>query len=220
MFDNANCISGYLVYSPGLTTVTGTTLSTSPLCISFNEAIAQGRDKWTQTDFATRYVKMAQTCSSAYSIIINYGNALIRFRDSRIKLFQSISDDLLALLSKNNDYNQNLVTFQNKVSSFSTSVSTLQDLVNSKLTGLTISSNCSVIASDLFFVKNSLCTNFMGQAVKVGLCVSLLCVFMIGAMVTGYIFALRYSRIEKELHISPELEDSQNDSEASFDSSG
>lgn len=218
VFDNTNCTSAYLVYSPGVTTTTGTTLTTSPLCISFNEAIAQGREKWTQTDFGTRYVQIATKCNASYPIIINYGNALIRYRDSRIKLFQAITDDLASLLSNNNDYNQNLVTFKNKVSSFSTSVATLKDLVSSKLTGLSISSNCSVIASDLFFVKNSLCTNFMGQAVKIGLCVSLLCVLMIGAIITGYVFALRYSRIEKELHISPELEESQVDSEASIDS--
>lgn len=148
-------------------------------------------------------MQIAQACSASYPIIVNYGNALIRYRDSRIKLFQGLVDDLSDLLQTNTDYNQNLLSFKNKVSSFSTSVLTLKDLVSSKLTGLSITSNCTVIASDLFFVRNSLCTSFMGQAVKIGLCVSLLCVFMIGAIISGYIFALRYSRIEKEMHISP-----------------
>lgn len=83
VFDNANCPSTYNPYSPGTTIVTGITLTTTPLCISFNEAIAQGRDKWTQTDFGNRYVQIAQACNASYPIIINYGNALIRFRDSR-----------------------------------------------------------------------------------------------------------------------------------------
>jgi hypothetical protein len=183
VFANANCVSGYNVYSPGPTVTNGITLTATPLCISFNEAIAQGRDKWTQTDFGSRYVQIAQSCSASYPIIINYGNALIRYRDSRIKLFQAILDDLTSLQTLNSNFNQNLVTFEGKVSSFTTSVSSLQNLVNSQLAGLSVSSNCTVLASDIRFIYNS--------------------VLMIGAIVTEYIFALRYSKIEKEVLVAP-----------------
>lgn len=197
VFDNANCISAYNVYSPGVTVTNGITLTTTPLCISFNEAIAQGRDKWTQTDFGSRYVQIAQACAASYPIIINYGNALIRFRDSRIKLFQAIIDDITALQTLNTNFNTNLRSFTAKVNSFTTSVTTLQTLVNSKLSGIKVSTNCTVIGSDLNFVYNSFCVNFMAQTVNMGTCLALLSVLMVGAIITSYVFALRYSKIEK-----------------------
>lgn len=206
VFDNANCISAYNRYSPGTTTVNGITLTTTPLCISFNEAIAQGRDKWSQTDFGSRYVGIAQTCSASYPIIVNYGNALIRFRDSRIKLFQAILDDLTSLQTLNSNFNTNLQTFKGKVSSFTTSVTTLQNLVNSKLAGIQVSTNCTVLASELRFVYNSFCVNFMAQAVNMGTCLALLSVLIVGAIITEYVFALRYSKIEKEVLVAPELQ--------------
>lgn len=206
VFDNANCLSGYNVYSPGPTVVNGITLTTTPLCISFNEAIAQGRDPWSQTDFGSRYVQIAQRCSASYPIIVNYGNALIRFRDSRVKLFKAILNDLTSLQTLNSNFNANLQTFKNKVNSFTTSVTTLQNLVNSKLAGLKVSTNCTVLVSDLKFVYNSFCVNFMAQTVSMGTCLALLCVLMVGAIITQYVFALRYSRIEKEVLVAPELQ--------------
>ena len=58
------------------------------------------------------------------------GNALIKYRDSRINLFQSIMDDLTTLMSINNDFNNQILVFQTNVSNFYLNVTTLNTLVN------------------------------------------------------------------------------------------
>jgi hypothetical protein len=85
-------------------------------------------------------------------------------------------------------------------------VTTLQNLVNSKLAGIQVSTNCTVLASELRFVYNSFCVNFMAQAVNMGTCLALLSVLIVGAIITEYVFALRYSKIEKEVLVAPELQ--------------
>jgi len=134
-------------------------------------------------------------------------------------LFQAIIDDLTSLQTLNSNFNSNLQNFEGNVSSFATSVTTLQNLVDSQLSGLNVSTNCTVLASDLQFVYNSFCINFMASVVNMGTCLALLSVLMIGAIITEYIFALRYSKIEKESLVAPELhlEEELEESEASIE---
>lgn len=93
------------------------------------------------------------------------------------------------------------------MSSFTTSVLNLQTLVNSKLSGLSVTSNCSILSNNLKFVYNSFCVNFMSEIVKIATCLVLLCVLMIGAIISSYVFALRYSKMEKQVQIEPELDE-------------
>ncbi len=139
------------------------------LCISFNEKLSNAQSSsWTQSDFNRRYVQIRHSCPDAYDKIISYGSALINFRDSRINLFQSLKDQLSALLILNNNFNSNLIAYRVKLNAFYSTVSTLNNLITNKISGLLISANCTVIADNLRFSYNSLCVNFINKSVKVG----------------------------------------------------
>lgn len=47
----------------------------------------------------------------------------------------------------------------------------------------------------------------MSEIVKIATCLVLLCVLMIGAIISSYVFALRYSKMEKQVQIEPELDE-------------
>ena len=47
------------------------------------------------------------------------------------------------------------------------------------------------------YVNVAFCQNFMYKAVKVGICCIVLLILMIGGLLTGSVFAIRYGRIEK-----------------------
>lgn len=99
---------------------------------------------------------------------MRYANSLTNYRDSRINLYKSISDQLTSLLSTANTYNTNLTSFTSQVNGFFSAVSGLNNIVTNQLNGLTISANCSAIASSLRFFHNMYCVNFLGRTVKVG----------------------------------------------------
>jgi hypothetical protein len=49
---------------------------------------------WSESDFQLRYSKIKDKCPVAYENIISYGYHLIKFRDSRMRMFDSIKNDL------------------------------------------------------------------------------------------------------------------------------
>ncbi len=73
---------------------------------------------WTSSDFTKRYTQTRQSCPDAYQKILDYGYAIIRFRDSRINLFQGIHDELNSLYAKNIIFNKNITEFKDKVLGF------------------------------------------------------------------------------------------------------
>ena len=88
------------------------------------------------------------------------------------------------------------------MNTFFSSVATLNNLVTNQINGLTISANCTAIANSFRFFYNMYCVNYMNRSVKIGMlfyilvisCIALL-IIIIGAVVTGAIFGVRFQRI-------------------------
>ena len=87
--------------------------------------------------------------------------------------------------------------FQSNINNFLGNMSTLNGLINNKQSGLNISKNCSVIASNLKFVYNSFCVNTINYSYKLAIAFFIFGVIMIGAIITGSVFANRYAKVEK-----------------------
>lgn len=154
VYDQLNCTAGMSVYTPG-TLAQGTYLQTIPTCFSFNSKLQSASPSiWTQSDFNNRYVSIMVSCNTAYTNIMTQGFPIIRYRDSRINLYTSIGADLSALLANNNAYNNKMGVFTSNLTSFYTAVSTLNSLMNDQLSGLGVSSNCSVISSYMRYAYN------------------------------------------------------------------
>lgn len=121
---------------------------------------------------------------------------MINYRDSRINLFQGIKDSLITLKAKHVAFNSDMVGYKSRVDAFYSSVSTLNNLVTDKISGLLVSSDCRVISDYLKVTNNVLCKNTMAQVATLGICCVLLMCVMIGGIITASVFSVRYSRID------------------------
>ena len=177
----------------------GTGLSTTFVtCISFNEKLSTASPSiWSFSDFTMRYVQIRDAYPDAYNKIQYYGATLIAFRDSRINLFQAISDDLTSILTSNTDFNNQLTAFDGRVTQFYGAVSTLNNLITNTLDGLVLTSNCNSLADKMRFVYNVYCVNFMAQIVKLALCSLFILVLMFFGVIAGSRFGMMYAELEK-----------------------
>lgn len=197
VFDSLNCTDSTETTYVASTTANGEALSENHVtCISFNEKFASTYpNSWTQSDFRRRYIQTRQDCEAAYNAIISYGEALINFRDSRVNLYQAIQDDLDDLKSSNEAFNTLLDGFRSRVDQFYSSVSTLNNLITNEIDGLLVTSDCTIIKSNLLFTYNAFCVNFMDRIVTLGFCSIALAVLMIGGLVSANVFATRMARV-------------------------
>lgn len=135
VFDSTNCTynATETIYHATTSSTSGSTFaSTGTMCISLNEKYQnQSSNSWEVSDFANRYVSRRRCNNNveSYDKIMYYATSLANYRDSRTNLYQNIKDQLDALLTANNNFNNNLVTFTNNLNAFLTATSTLQSLV-------------------------------------------------------------------------------------------
>ncbi len=102
-------------------------------------------------------------------------------------------------------FNTNLNSYKSRVDNFYSSVSTLNNLVTDKISGLLVSSDCNVVGDYLKVTNNALCHNVMGQVVSMGICCVLLLFVMIGGIITASVFSARYARIDNTLKHSTRI---------------
>lgn len=149
---------------------------------------------WNFKDVKQRYQQVINDCP-AYDDILYYAVALLNYRDSRQNLFQGIKDQLTALKTRLTQFNSNLALYKNRVDTFYAAVSTLNNLVTDKISGLLVSSDCRVVKNHMMFTNNVFCKNSMSQISTLGICSILLLFMMIGGIITSSVFAMRYARI-------------------------
>ena len=73
-----------------------------------------------------------------------------------------------SILAVINTYNTNTTTFTGKLSNFYSANSGLGNAVTSQVNGLTVSSNCTIIADSIRFFYNIYCINLLNRTVKIG----------------------------------------------------
>ena len=198
VFDVANCSDPDAdIYKSTTDQANGLKFTTlKNLCLSFNEKLISSYSySWDQNDFTKRYQQIIHSCPDAVNDILRYGRVLINYRDSRINLFQGLKDSLSSLKAKHVKFNADLVSYKTRVDAFYSSVSTLNNLVTDKISGLLVSSDCRVISDYLKVTNNVLCKNVMAQVTTLGICCVLLMCVMIGGILTACTFSVRYSRI-------------------------
>ena len=94
-----------------------------------------------------------------------------------------------------NQFNSDLASYKGRVDAFYSAVSTLNNLVTDKISGLLVSSDCRVVSNHMKFTNNALCKNSMAQIALLGICSILLLFVMIGGIITTSVFSMRYARI-------------------------
>ena len=114
---------------------------------------------WDFINYKKRYQQVIHSCTGGYTNILRYGNTLLNYRDSRENLFQGLKDQLSFLLAKNQQFKTNLGLYKTRVDNFYSSVSTLNNLVTDKISGLLVSSDCRVVSDYLKFTNNVFCKN-------------------------------------------------------------
>ena len=72
------------------------------------------------------------------------------------------------MLILNAAYTTNMSTFNGEVNTFFSTVSALNNLVTNQINGLTISSDCRVIADSFRFFYNMYCVNYVNRSIKIG----------------------------------------------------
>jgi hypothetical protein len=102
---------------------------------------------------------------------------------------------LTTLLNLNTKFNNDLTGYKARVDTFYSSVSTLNNLVMDKISGLLVSSDCRVVHSQLKFTNNVFCKNLMAQVSALGICSIILMALLIGGILTASVFAIRYARV-------------------------
>ena len=122
-------------------------------------------------------------------------------------MFQSIKDDLTSLHTLNTEFNDEMDSFRGKVDQFYESVATLNNIVANQLDGLLVTSNCQTIGDAAKVTYNILCVNFMSEISKVVLCVLIMLITLVGGMLTGSIFGVRYANVHTLKHIGAEHEE-------------
>jgi hypothetical protein len=108
------------------------------------------------------------------------------------------------MLVLNSAYTSNMSTFNGEVNTFFSSVSALNNLVTNQINGLTISSDCRVIADSFRFLYNMYCVNYMNRSIRIGTymdyivvsCILLLGLIMV-AVVVGAFFGVVLQRVGK-----------------------
>jgi hypothetical protein len=173
---------------------------TKDTCITFMTKYSTSSPSiWTLTDMQKRYKQFRGTCPVAYDIIMDYGNAIINYRDSRINLFQGLIDQLTNLQSLHYSFNVTLDAFRSSLSSFSSTqtIVDLNNLVTNQIDGLLISSNCSPIGDRMRFIYNAFCLNAMGSVVQLGICMLVLLCLLVGGVFTACVFAQRAATIKR-----------------------
>lgn len=98
-------------------------------------------------------------------------------------------------MNKHKNFTANLNLYKGRVDTFYSSVSTLNNLVTDKISGLLVSSNCNVIGDYLKVTNNVFCKNVIREAAVLGICSILLLCVMIGGIITASVFSVRYARI-------------------------
>jgi len=133
---------------------------------------------------------------------MSYADSIVNYRDSRINLYQNIKDQLTALLAKNTAFNTKITSFTSSVQSFLSATSTLNTLVTNQVNGVDYASNCTAIATSLKLFYNIFCVSFIYKSVQfgthrkyIGICCLVLLAVMVGGMLTGSVFGIRYGRI-------------------------
>ena len=152
---------------------------------------------WTPSDLTRRYTQTRSACANAYDKILDYSYSIIRFRDSRINLFQGIHDNLQDILTKNVAFNNKLEDFKGRVEGFEYTVTDLNDVVSNSLDGLLVTADCRYIVDTLKFSYNSICINVMHDIVKIGWCTLVVAVFSAIGMVVSYIFACWFTDVDR-----------------------
>lgn len=173
-------------------------------CISLNLKLAQSSPSiWTLADMQKRYKQIKQNCTVAYDLINDYGNSIIRYRDSRINLFRGIIDQVTSLQSSHFSFNASLNAFRSNLTSFSTTqtIIDLSNFVTNKIDGLLVSSDCTPIGDRMRFLYNAFCVNAMGSVVQLGICMMVLLCLMIGGVFTGCIFAQRVATVKRLIQV-------------------
>lgn len=69
--------------------------------------------------------------------------------------------------------------------------------MNDQLSGLLVSNNCSALKGYMFYTYNEFCVKFMSDVAKLGIYFLMLSLVMIGAVVTGSVFAIKYAKVER-----------------------
>ena len=209
VFDSENCTDSNEITYEASTEANGVALSdTQVTCISFNEKFSSAMpSSFTQRDFTRRYVQIREDCPDAYEKIIYYGYSLINFRDSRVDLYQAIKDDLQEIYDSNTDFNDVMDSFRGRVDQFYESVATLNNIVANELDGLLVTSDCSTIGESAEVFYNILCVNFMSQIALVAMCVLIMLIAILGGMLVGSIFGVRYANIHMLKRINAEHEE-------------
>ena len=150
---------------------------------------------WNHNDFQKRYKHVNHTCPEGYIGIMRFGLSLINYRDSRINLFQGLKDQLSGLLASNQQMNTDMGLYRARVDAFYSAVSTLNNLVSDKISGLLVSSDCRVVGDYFRFTNNVFCSNSLAHISTLGICAAVLLVVMAGGIITASVFSVRYSRI-------------------------
>lgn len=99
---------------------------------------------------------------------MSYADSILNYRDSRINLYQNLQDQLSALLSKNNDFNNKLNSFTTSIRAFLTATNSLNTLVTNQVNGVDYASNCTAVANSLRLFYNIFCVSFIYKSVQFG----------------------------------------------------
>lgn len=65
-------------------------------CIPLHTSIQDGKTAWTLSDITERYMQLKSEtgCETAYNKIVEAARSITNYRDSRIRLFQSLIDEI------------------------------------------------------------------------------------------------------------------------------
>jgi hypothetical protein len=152
---------------------------------------------WSSSDFTKRYKQTRQSCPDAYQKILDYGYSIIRFRDSRINLFQGIQDQLNSLYAKNILFNNNITHFNDRIAAFEASASDLNNVVSNTIDGLLVTADCRYIVDSLKFTYNMFCVNVMYDVTRIGWCAVIVAVLSILAMIVTFLFSVWFGDVQR-----------------------
>jgi hypothetical protein len=130
VFDATNCTYNS---TESLYVATGDTSNglyippTGTLCISLNSRLSTSSPAiWSASDIAYRYlsVRSCKTNSTtAYDDILAYAQSLTNYRDTRVTLYQTLYNQLNAMMTLTTTYNNNLTLLSAQFNTFFSSVS-------------------------------------------------------------------------------------------------
>lgn len=142
-------------------------------------------------------------CKTVYADINKYAATLVEYRESRIELFRSILSDVSNIQTGYGSLQSNLNNYVTNVNLFRSNIATLDSLVQDRLSGIVFTTNCSAIKTALFKVNSQMCTSFEGNIFKLAIAFIVLVAAVIGAVISGHVFAVRFSRVDLMEQIYP-----------------